>query len=113
MTTGIVNAVPAPLSDLIDLSGNRRTCSLPPNFPRSSTGSSSLLTADGRPLVCGGGSRLIDCQVYRPDTEQWEDGPDMLENRIYSPTAELPGGGYWVANAANYDDGYGNSEIYL
>ena len=97
---------------MIDLSGNGKTCAALPDFPNGLTqGVSTLLTASGDPLVCGGYPTLYECFSLNSSTNRWEVGPELLYERYYSPSVELPGGRYWVANSNGYN-GVGNSEIY-
>ena len=100
-------------TELFDLSGLDKTCSAVPNFPIvDKSGVSSLLTEEGNPLVCGGYPGYTDCHIFEPDTYQWIEGPNLLYQRDWSTSVELPGNRHWIANSYFFSSGHGNSEIY-
>ena len=95
-------------AELIDLSGEGRTCTFPRDLPSPRYGLSSLKTRDGNPLACGGrednsltaGEASQRCYEYNPNNDNWDSGlfgPSLRHPRYFSPTAEIANGDYWVA----------------
>ena len=67
--------------ELIDLSGQARTCRKPENIPQASRGSVGAYFA-GRALVCGG-VYISDCYYYNTNGT-WTQGPSMTSARGYA-----------------------------
>ena len=88
--------------ELIDLSGRGLQCQRPSDFPVRGNGHSSLKNEQGNPLVCGGifsneTEISQQCYQYQPEIDSWEAGPTTMNERYYSPTAEVSAGKYLIA----------------
>ena len=68
--------------ELIDLTGQQRTCRKPDDFPGGSKGSVGTYLQD-RALVCGGCCYSSECYYYHANGT-WTQGPSMTEGRAYS-----------------------------
>ena len=89
--------------ELIDLSGRGLECQRPSGPSSVGWGYSSLKTQEGNPLVCGGEitvpntiDGLTHCFNYDPINDAWEAGAETINERFFSPTAEISQGKYMI-----------------
>ncbi len=67
-----------------------------PNFTKGAVG---LLNGEGKPMVCGGDPVYTDeqgCYVYEVGTNEWVEGPRMVEPRYRAVAATLEDGTTWI-----------------
>ena len=96
--------------ELIDLSGQGRTCRKPDDFPEAAWGSVGEYFQD-RPLVCGGfkGDLLSECYYYNSNGT-WTQGPSMEEPRAYA-AATVFNQQFWVTGGDKSTASSGDPDI--
>ena len=115
----IVGGYPSPAYndvELIDLSGQKRTCAKPNDVPSIFYGSvGTYIDAIQTAKVCGGyvqAGVTDNCYNYVPESREWLPAEPMIEERTYA-TAGYIDGQWWVTGgrtASNYQ--YNSTEIF-
>ena len=101
----------ASLTEVLDLSGQNLTCR-PIRSLGTHGGISSLKTQEGNPLACGGSYPFRTCYEYNPITNEWDNGPNLIHERISAPAVEIPNSNaiHWIAGGSS-GEGFYTSEF--
>ena len=85
-------------SELVELcTASGKSCLEPANFPNISVyGGSSLKTPEGNPLLCGGVNNEGGCLEFLPESNSYEEGPELLGERVDSAYVQLADGRWWI-----------------
>ena len=102
--------------ELIDMTGQGRTCKKPDVYPGAEYGSVGAFLQD-RAIVCGGYSYLNDsylftsqCYYYNKDGT-WTEGPSMIEERAFAADLVFDGQ-LWVAGGRNSAGNLNSTEVF-
>ena len=107
---GIPNTGTTNNTELVDLSGNGLSCQAPASLPKPTWGPSGMVSAEGKPLSCGGKDYEVECIEYSPGSDSWEYVESLSFDRRRSATTKLGDGfKYWIAGGMSYR---GATEIY-
>ncbi len=75
-------------------------CSLPvADLPSITKGAVGLLNEVGKPMVCGGNPTFTDeqgCYVYEAATNEWVEGPTMVEPRNRATAVTMEDSTTWI-----------------
>ena len=84
--------------ELIDLSGQDRTCRKPENYPYAEEGSLGAYF-EGKAIICGGhnypATYVPDCYYYNPEIGNWNKTSSMTEDRAYAASTVVQGQ-WWI-----------------
>ena len=95
--------------ELIDLSGQERTCRKPANYPGAAYGSVGAYFKD-KAFVCGGYHDISDCYYYNPNGT-WTQGPSMTAARQFA-TATIFNQNFWITGGENSNGGLATTELF-
>ena len=95
--------------ELIDLSGQGRTCQKPEDFPGAEYGSVGAYFQE-RALVCGGYPYTSECYYYNTNGT-WTQGPSMTEARRYAAATMLRGQ-WWITGGYNGVNVFSSTELF-
>ena len=101
---------PRPDVEVIDFSGQGLTCTTPAPLPYNVYETSTLKTAEGNPLICGGQGHEYECREYIPEQDVWMARANLIYSRQYSPSVEIANNNYWIAGGFEIAS---TSELYI
>ena len=86
--------------EIIDLSGQNRTCNAVPDYPYNVT-DHAMATVDSFTVACGGHTYINSqkCWIYAPRQNKWVCFPPLKEERELSRSLQLSSGSFLVAGS--------------